>query len=155
MSDLRDERNQKERNIRSGHWSLDRTRGLEEEDDPMKRYALIVALTVGLMTSAFVSVCSSASEKSLDHPQNKSGTNKPMTGAVKGQAEQETSQQRKKILDEATSAIQDTKKALKALEDKKSDEALKALERHRKAEYSARSRSTPGARADRCRSGDS
>ncbi|UVT18510.1 MAG: YfdX family protein [Nitrospira sp.] len=95
----------------------------------MKRYALIVALTVGLITSALVSVCSSAPEKSLDHPQNKSGTNKPMTGAVKGQAEQEMSQQRKKILDEATSAIQETKKALKALEDKKSDDALKALER--------------------------
>lgn len=95
----------------------------------MKRYALIVALTVGLMTSALVSVGSSAPEKSLDPPHNKSGTNKPMTGAVKGQAEQEMSQQRKKILDEATSAIQETKKALKALEDKKSDEALKALER--------------------------
>jgi len=95
----------------------------------MKRYALIVALTVGLVTSAFVSVCSSASEKPLDHPQTKSGANKPLTGAVKGQAEHETSQQRKKILDEAVSAIQETKKALKALEDKKSDQALKALER--------------------------
>ncbi|MGC3975629.1 MAG: YfdX family protein [Nitrospira sp.] len=95
----------------------------------MKRYAAIVALTVGLMTSAFASVCSSASEKSLDNPQSKSVPNKPITGAAKGQAEQETSQQRKKILEEAVSAIQETKKALKALDDKKPDEALKALER--------------------------
>jgi hypothetical protein len=50
-----------------------------------------------------------------------------MTGAVKGQAEHEMSQQRKKILDEAVSAIQETKKALKALDDKKSSDALKAL----------------------------
>lgn len=95
----------------------------------MKRYALIGALTVGLLTSAFTSVCSSASETSLDRAQTKSGTNKPMTGAVKGQAEHEMSQQRKQILEEAVSAIHETKKALKALDDKKSNDALKALER--------------------------
>ncbi|MDI3461765.1 MAG: hypothetical protein OJF50_000586 [Nitrospira sp.] len=95
----------------------------------MKHYTLISALALGLVTSGFVSVGLSASEKSLDRPQNKPASDKPLTGAVKGQADQEISQQRKKILDEAVSAIQETKRALKALEDKKSDEALKALER--------------------------
>ena len=95
----------------------------------MKHYTLIAALALGLVTSGFVSVGLSASEKSLDRPQNKPGSDKPLTGAAKGQADQEISQQRKKILDEAVSAIQETKKALKALEDKKSDDALKALER--------------------------
>lgn len=95
----------------------------------MNQYTLIVALTVGLMTSAFASVCSGASDKSPDYSQNTPGASKAMAGEVKGQAEREISQQRKKILDEAVSAIQETKKALKALEDKKSDEALKALER--------------------------
>jgi hypothetical protein len=95
----------------------------------MNQYTLIVALTIGLMTSAFGSVCSAASDKSPDRSQNTPGASKAMTGEVKGQADREISQQRKKILDEAVSAIQETKKALKALEDKKSAEALKALER--------------------------
>ena len=95
----------------------------------MKRYVAIVALTVGLMTSAFVGACAGASEKTLDIPPSKSAPIKPITGAAKGQAEQETSQQRKKILEEAVSAIHETKKAQKALDDKKPEDALKALER--------------------------
>jgi membrane-associated HD superfamily phosphohydrolase len=57
------------------------------------------------------------------------GDKKSDNKGIQAQADREISQQRKKIVDEAVSAIQDTKKALKSLEDKKTEEAIKALER--------------------------
>jgi hypothetical protein len=95
----------------------------------MKHFILIVGLAAGLVVSPFTSICQGASEKAATHADNKQGEKKAIEKGVKAQADHEISQQRKKIVDEALSAIQDTKKALKALEDKKSEEALKALER--------------------------
>ena len=48
---------------------------------------------------------------------------------MKSQAENAISQQRKKIIDEAVSALAETKNALRALDEKKTEEALAALER--------------------------
>jgi hypothetical protein len=52
-----------------------------------------------------------------------------MGGAMTPQAENAISQHRKKIIDEAVSALAETKNALRALDEKKTEEALAALER--------------------------
>ena len=52
-----------------------------------------------------------------------------MEGAMKSQVENAISQQRKKIIGEAVSALAETKNALRALDEKKTEEALAALER--------------------------
>lgn len=91
----------------------------------MKYYSFVLGLSVCTLAAPFASIGHSASDKT---PANV-GEKKAIEKGVKTQADQEVSRHRKKIVDEALSAIQETKKALKALEDKKSDDALKALER--------------------------
>jgi hypothetical protein len=94
-----------------------------------KRYQLILGLSAGLCVTAFIALGEGASDKTLANAGRLQGETKAVEKGVQTQADREISQQRKKIIDEAVSAIQDTKKALKALEDKKPEEALKALER--------------------------
>lgn len=98
---------------------------------PMKmtRYLLTLGLSASLCTTALVSPCAGGSEKAPTNAGHVPGDNKSEHKGVQTQADREISQQRKKIVDEAVSAIQDTKKALKSLEDKKPEEAIKALER--------------------------
>lgn len=53
----------------------------------------------------------------------------PTLLVLKSQAEKEISEQRKKIIDEAGSTVAETKRILRMLEEKKSQEVLAALER--------------------------
>jgi hypothetical protein len=75
------------------------------------------------------SSCHAVSDKPATEAEKKQGEDKAMGGAVKSQAEKAISQQRKKIIDEAVSALPETKNALRALDEKKTEEALAALER--------------------------
>jgi hypothetical protein len=54
---------------------------------------------------------------------------KAMEGEARSQAQAAINEQRKKIIDEAVSAIAETKNALRALDEKKTQDALAALER--------------------------
>ena len=95
----------------------------------MTQYMIILGLSASLCATAFVTACAGASTKAPANAGTQPGEKKAEEKGVQTQADREISQQRKKIVDEAVSAIQDTKKALKSLEDKKPEEALKALER--------------------------
>jgi hypothetical protein len=102
----------------------------------MKLNALVYTVAVGLLASSLMptSSCHAVSDKPATEAEkkqgrDKEGRDKAMGGAVKSQAENAISQQRKKIIDEAVSALAETKNALRALDEKKTEEALAALER--------------------------
>jgi hypothetical protein len=95
----------------------------------MTQSTLILNLSASLCAVALVSLGGDASAKTPANAGHGQGENKVVEKGVQTQADREITQQREKIVDEAVSAIQDTKKALKALEGKKPEEALKALER--------------------------
>jgi len=76
-----------------------------------------------------VMICHAASDKSATEAEKKQGGDKAMGRAMTPQAENAISQHRKKIIDEAVSALAETKNALRALDEKKTEEALAALER--------------------------
>ena len=97
----------------------------------MKLNLLVYTVAVGLLASSLMptSSCYAVSDKPATEAEKKQGRDKAMGGAVKSQAENAISQQRKKIIDEAVSALAETKNALRALDEKKTEEALAALER--------------------------
>jgi hypothetical protein len=97
----------------------------------MKLNLLVYTVAVGLLASSLMptSSCHAVSDKPATEAEKKQGGDKAMGGAVKSQAENAISQQRKKIIDEAVSALAETKNALRALDEKKTEEALAALER--------------------------
>ena len=75
-----------------------------------------------------LAVSSAGSDKNTPEPQ-KGAAGKVLEGDVKSQTDQAIEQKRKEIIDEAVTALAETKNALKALEDKKPKDALAALER--------------------------
>jgi hypothetical protein len=97
----------------------------------MKLNALMLTVTVGLLAFSLmpISSCHAANDKPATEAEKKQGGDKAMGGAMKSQAENAISQHRKKIIDEAVSALAETKNALRALDEKKTEEALAALER--------------------------
>jgi hypothetical protein len=101
----------------------------------MKLNALVYTVAVGLLASSMmpIMICHAASDKPATRAETKQGGDKggdkAMGGAMKLQAENAISQQRKKIIGEAVAALAETKSALRALDAKKTEEALAALER--------------------------
>ena len=97
----------------------------------MRQNVFVASMTVGLLAFTCMPITSgqAANDSPAAHPETKQGVGTVMERAVRSQAEHEISQQRKKIMDEALPAIVETKNAIKALEKKKSQDALKALER--------------------------
>jgi hypothetical protein len=97
----------------------------------MKLKTLVYTVAVGLLASSLmpVMVCHAAGDKPATEAEKKQGGDKAMGGAMTPQAENAISQHRKKIIDEAVSALAETKNALRALDEKKTEEALGALER--------------------------
>jgi hypothetical protein len=73
-------------------------------------------------------ICQAAPDKTSSEPQRKQET-MVMEGDARSQADTEISEQRKKIVDEAVAALIETKNALRALDQKKTQDALAALER--------------------------
>jgi len=61
-------------------------------------------------------------------PQAKSGATESVQPQIEEESVDKAAEKRRKIIAEATAAVAQTKTALKALEDKKTDEALQALE---------------------------
>jgi hypothetical protein len=89
----------------------------------MKAKKLVVPFIVSLTTTCLLVLPLRATEVKSGHK----STNKT-TEKVESKKQQETSKKRKQIIQEAVDAINQTKKALKALEDNKPKEALAALE---------------------------
>ncbi len=97
----------------------------------LKRNFVRYAFAAGLLAFGFMSVIitQAASDKPTAELEKMQQGNRVLEGEVKPQAEKEISQRRNKLVDEAISGLAETKNALRALEWKKSQEALAALER--------------------------
>lgn len=88
-----------------------------------------ILYTLGVGAFACVPLLGFAAEKSAMDSEAKQGGHRALEGDAKNQADKEISQQRKQIIEEAATALAETKKALQALEQKNTKEALAALER--------------------------
>ena len=88
-----------------------------------------ILYTLGVGALAFVPLLGFAAEKSAMDSEAKQGGHRALEGDAKTRADKEISQQRKQIIEEAVTALAETKKALQALEQKNTKEALAALER--------------------------
>lgn len=95
----------------------------------MKKYLLYPfyasLLSLGVVIAAPVNAGDSALPS---EPQAKSGATESVQSQVEEKSVDKAAEKRKKIIAEATAAVDKTKTALKALEDKNTDEALKMLE---------------------------
>jgi hypothetical protein len=92
----------------------------------MVQTAVAGLLALSLMP---ITICHAASDKSAAEPKKKQAEGKVLENEARSQAEDAISQKRKQIIDEAVAALTETKNALKALEEKKTKDALAALER--------------------------
>jgi len=89
-------------------------------------YPLYAALLgLGLAVAAPIMADDSALPS---EPQAKSGATESVQPQIEEESVDKAAEKRRKIIAEATAAVAQTKTALKALEDKKTDEALQALE---------------------------
>lgn len=81
-------------------------------------------------TSLMVGAPVFAGEPALPaQPQKKSAITESVQSKVDAKASDQAAEKRKKIMADAVTAVNETKKALKLLDEKKTDEALAALER--------------------------
>ncbi|MBF0136763.1 MAG: YfdX family protein [Magnetococcus sp. DMHC-1] len=83
-----------------------------------------------LVVAMMVPGVANAEKTSLPaEPQKQSAASESVKAGVDGESSDEALERRKKVLDEATVALKETEKALKALGEKKQDEAIAALEK--------------------------
>jgi len=95
----------------------------------MKKYFLYPLYASLLSLGLVVATPIIADESALpSEPQARSGATESVQPQVEEKSVDKAAEKRRKIIAEATAAVDKTKTALKALEDKKTDEALKALE---------------------------
>jgi hypothetical protein len=97
----------------------------------MTRHLLAQTAAAGLLAFSLmpITICNAASDKATAEPQKGQAGGKVLESEVKSQADESINQKRKEIIDEAVAAVTETKNALKALEEKKTKDALAALER--------------------------
>jgi hypothetical protein len=97
----------------------------------MTRHFLAQTVGAGLLACSLmpVAIGHTASDPSAAKPDKKQAGGKVLENETRLQAEGAISQQRKQIIEEAMSAVTETKNALQALEGKKTQDALAALER--------------------------
>jgi hypothetical protein len=97
----------------------------------MRYKPLICTVAAALLASAgpFIMTYAATDKQKGEPGPRHHERGKALEGDVQTKAEQDISQQRKKLIDEAMSALEETKRALRALEEKKTDDALAALER--------------------------
>lgn len=95
----------------------------------MQPNILVKPLIVGLISFSLLSVTNPiyAGDKTMSEPDKKQEITESVQGKVQSITEDKTSENRKKIIDEAVTAINETKNALAALDAKKKEEALAAL----------------------------
>lgn len=92
---------------------------------------IIMKSVVGLFFMIFLAVgnpCFAADEEKTVTSEVQSHSTKEMQPAVEAKADEKLSEHRKKILSEATAAVAESRKALKALDEGKAEEAIKSLE---------------------------
>lgn len=97
----------------------------------MTRHLLAQTAAAGLLAFSLmpITICNAASDKATAEPQKGQAGGKVLESEVKSQADESINQKRKEIIDEAVAAMTETKTALKALEEKKTKDAIAALER--------------------------
>jgi hypothetical protein len=97
----------------------------------MTRHLLAQTAAAGLLAFSLmpITIANAASDKATAEPQKGQAGGKVLESEVKSQADESINQKRKEIIDEAVAAVTETKNALKALEEKKTKDALAALER--------------------------
>ncbi len=97
----------------------------------MTRHLLAQTAAAGLLAFSLmpIIICNAASDKATAEPQKGQAGGKVLESEVRSQADESINQKRKEIIDEAVAAVTETKTALKALEEKKTKDALAALER--------------------------
>jgi len=93
--------------------------------DRIARTAAAGLLAFSLMP---LTICNAASDKATPEPQKGAG-GKVLENDVKSQTDEAIKHKRKEIIDEAVVALTETKNALKVLDEKKTKDALAALER--------------------------
>src|ERR1700704_5944647 len=97
----------------------------------MTRHRMVQTAVAGLLALSLIPItlCHAASDKAAAEPKKKQAEGKVLENEARSQAEDAISQKRKQIIDEAVAAMTETKNALQALKDKKTQDALAALER--------------------------
>lgn len=96
----------------------------------MKRSHVLFTIAAGWLAFSLtpVLVSRAATSKTPSEPEMKQEQGR-MEGGVRSQAEGQVTEQRKKIIEEAVSALQETRNALRALDENKPQDAIAALER--------------------------
>ena len=97
----------------------------------MNKNLFVKPIIVGLLSFSLLSVInpSYAGDKTMSQPSNQANITESVQKQVTSVTEAKTSENRKKIVDEAVAAINETRNALVALEAKKKADALAALEK--------------------------
>jgi hypothetical protein len=97
----------------------------------MNQNIVIKSLIVWLISFSLLSVTNPiyAGDKTMNEPSKKPNITESVQSKVKSVTEAKTSENRKKIIDEAVAALSETKNALAALDAKKKEEAIAALEK--------------------------
>lgn len=93
--------------------------------DRMTRTAAAGLLVFSLMP---ITICNAAGDKATPEPRKGAG-GKVLENDVKSQTDEAIKQKHKEIIDEAVTALTETRNALKALDERKTKDALAALER--------------------------
>jgi hypothetical protein len=95
----------------------------------MNKNLFIKPLIAGLISFSLLSVTNPiyAGDKTMSEPDKTQEITKSVQGKVQSITEDKTSEKRQKIINEAVTAINETKNALAALDAKKKEEALAAL----------------------------
>jgi hypothetical protein len=92
------------------------------------RLLKLLIIAISFLGLALTGPVMADDNESPDKPEAQSEATQAVQTSVAKEAEGKTAEQRKRILAEASAAIAETRKALKALDEKKPDDALKALE---------------------------
>ncbi len=87
-----------------------------------------IAALFSIMLLLAGNVCLAANEEKAVTPEVQSQSTQEVQPTVDAKTDEKIAEQRKKILSEATAAIAESRRALKALDEGKTEEAIKALE---------------------------
>ena len=96
-----------------------------------RHHMMVQTVVAGLLAFSLmpIAISHAGSDKSPAEPKKKQAGGKALESEARSQAQDALSQKRQQIVDEAVAAVTETKNALQALKDTKTQDALAALER--------------------------
>ena len=102
---------------------------MKNREDAMNSIIMkCIAALFSIMLLLAGNVCLAANEEKAVTPEVQSQSTQEVQPTVDAKTDEKIAEQRKKILSEATAAIAESRRALKALDEGKTEEAIKALE---------------------------